>query len=75
VANDLFQLERSPVPRLALRVSEAAAALGISRRLLQSLVQEGRVPHVRLGRRVVFPVTVLQAWLDSNITSNMEVRA
>lgn len=71
MANALFQIERAPVPRLAMGVSEAAAALGISRRLLQLLVHEGRVPHVRLGRRVVFPVTALQAWLDSNTTSYM----
>ncbi len=54
-------------PKLALSVREAAEALGISERLLRSLTQQGKVPHVRLGpseqSRLVYPVEVLQEWL------------
>lgn len=50
-------------PPLALRTREAADALGISERTLQSLVANSEVPHVRLGRAVLFPVRELQDWL------------
>ena len=41
--------------RLALRPREAALALGIGARLLWSLTNRGEVPHVRLGRAVIYP--------------------
>lgn len=49
--------------RLALRPRDAARALGISPRLLWTLTQAGRVPCVRLGRAVIYPVDGLSAWL------------
>ena len=47
--------------RLALRLPEAAAVLGVSDRTLRSLVPE--LPHIRRGRVLLFPVESLQAWL------------
>ena len=49
--------------RLALRPREAAKALGIGTRLLWSLTSQGRIPHVRLGKRVVYPVGVLEEYV------------
>lgn len=54
-------------PRLALRASQAAKALGISPRLLATLVAEKRVPHVRINSVLLFPVRELQDWLTSQI--------
>lgn len=47
--------------RLALSVSEAAAAVGVSERHLRSLLRE--IPHTPLGGRVVIPVDLLREWL------------
>ena len=52
---------------LALRTREAAKALGISPRLLATLVAEKRVPHVRVNKALIFPVRELQEWLTSQI--------
>jgi excisionase family DNA binding protein len=49
--------------RLAYRPKEAAAALGISPRKLWELTNIGAVPHVRLGRAIVYPVSLLEKWL------------
>lgn len=49
---------------LALRAKEAARLLGISERGLWTLTNRGVVPHVRLGRRIVYPVHLLKRWLD-----------
>ena len=50
-------------PQLALRPREAAAALGISERLLWSMTNRGEVPHMRIGRAVVYPIEVLREWM------------
>lgn len=41
--------------RLAVSVDEAARLLGISRDLAYDLVRRGKLPSVRLGRRIVVP--------------------
>ena len=56
------------VPRLALRPKEAAAALGIGRRLLWTLTNCGEIPHARLGRAVVYPADLLRAYLVRKAT-------
>ena len=47
--------------RLALSVGEAAASLGVSERLMRTLLPD--IPHCRLGNRVVIPVSMLDEWL------------
>lgn len=56
--------DANPTPRLALRPKEACAALSIGPRLLWSLTNQNLVPHVRLGRAVVYPVDDLRRWLS-----------
>lgn len=53
--------------RLALRPKEAAAALGISERMLWTMTKANEVPHVRFGRAVVYPVAKLETWLAEKI--------
>jgi hypothetical protein len=50
-------------PRLALRPKEAAAALGIGERLLWLATNRGEVPHVRLGKAILYPIDGLRRWL------------
>ncbi len=47
--------------RLALSVSEAAKALGVSERLMRTVLPE--IPHCHIGNRVVIPVPLLTEWL------------
>ena len=51
------------VLHLALRPREAAQALSIGERLLWSKTNAGEIPHVRIGRAVVYPVDLLRDWL------------
>ena len=53
----------SDPPRLALRPKEAARALGIGTRLLWSLTNQNAIPHLRLGKAIVYPVDSLRTWL------------
>jgi hypothetical protein len=47
--------------RLALSVAEAAASLGVSERLMRTVLPE--IPHCHVGNRVVIPVSLLAEWL------------
>jgi excisionase family DNA binding protein len=58
-----LQQRVADVPRLALRIPEAAKALGISERKLSELTQAGEVPHVRVAGMVLFPVDRMRDWL------------
>ena len=48
---------------LLLSVAEAAKCLAISKNLCYDLLREGRLPHVRLGRRLLVPRLGLEQWL------------
>jgi excisionase family DNA binding protein len=52
-----------PMPRLALRVRDAAKALGISERTLYTWTGLHDIPHVRVGTVVLYPVDSLRDWL------------
>ena len=59
----------SPIPRIALNVTDAAAALGISREKLHELRRAGEIPCVVLGRETyLFDPADLAAWRDRNKT-------
>jgi excisionase family DNA binding protein len=58
------QLPSLPPGRLALRVPEAAAAIGVSRASMYQVVARGEVRAVRIGRRILIPVVELQRLLE-----------
>jgi len=51
-------------PCLAMRLREAAKAPGISERLLWEWTDKKDVPHVRLGKAILYSVDVLRDWLQ-----------
>jgi len=56
---------QSPIPRLSLRVEEAAAALGVSDDFYRDHVAAD-LRVVRRGRLRLVAITELQRWLDEN---------
>ncbi len=49
--------------RLAVNRRDAAKLLGISERLLWTWTKLNRIPHARIGARVLYPLDLLRAWL------------
>ncbi|XHC25110.1 helix-turn-helix domain-containing protein [Phycisphaerales bacterium ac7] len=49
---------------------EAAKLLGISLRSLDALVASRRIPHQRIGARVVFPLEALRRWSEDQANRN-----
>lgn len=58
--------EKSETLRLLLSRDEAAKALNVSVRMLDTLTEPaGALKPVRIGRRVLFSPAELQRWIDS----------
>lgn len=63
--NDIDPPTDPTLPRL-LTYSQLAEITGLSKGTLYSMVANGEVPHVRLGKRFVrFTEEAVQAWLAS----------
>lgn len=63
------------LPPIAVRRKEAARLLGISERLLTTLTQSGRVPHLRLGKAVLYPVNAVLAWAEREAEKTVRRRS
>ena len=61
-----------PIPRVTLRLAEAAKSLGISERALWSLTKSGDIPHVPYGRITLYPVKGLFEWAEIKSRSGDE---
>lgn len=64
----------SPIPRLSLRVEEAAAALGVSDDFYREHIA-GDLRIVRRGKLRLVAVTEPQRWLEDNAEHLLEGRA
>lgn len=58
--------------KLALSVTEAAEALGISRRSLYNLMKADGFPVLELGGRRVIPVDLLQQWMHKRVEGRQQ---
>jgi excisionase family DNA binding protein len=47
------------IPRALISVSEAARVIGVSRSFAYELVASGHLTSVRLGRRVLVPISAI----------------
>ena len=57
-------VEQPIIPKFAYTLEEAAEALNIGRTLSYAMAADGRLRVVRLGRKILVPVTEIQAFLD-----------
>ncbi len=55
------ETEKAP---LALRPREMAKSLGVSERWLWEQTHRGDIPHVRVGRALLYPVDAVRDWLN-----------
>ena len=61
--SSFFRQEQPVIAPLALRPREAAAALGLRVSTLARLTRAGKLPCVKLGRSVLYPVAMLEEFL------------
>ena len=53
--------------RLCMTVPEAAEMLGISRNHAYELARQGKLPVIRLGKRLIIPRIGFEKWLEENL--------
>ncbi len=58
---------------LLVSAANAAGLLSISPRTLWTLTNDGIVPHVRIGRRVMYSRTALRKWIHARMTGGNSV--
>ncbi len=52
--------------KLCLSAAEVSEMTGISLSSIRKLTRSGEVPHIKVGRRVLYPVAALEEWLNNN---------
>ena len=52
--------------RLAYRVTEAAAMVGVSRSKMYELIAAGAIPTIRIGTAVRVPAEALRDWIATH---------
>lgn len=50
---------------LAMRPREAAKAIGVSERTLWTWTHNNEIPHIRMGKAILYPINGLRKWLES----------
>ena len=53
--------------RIALNVTEAAAALGVSRPVLYQLMHREDFPVFKIGKRTIIPKNALEKWANDQV--------
>lgn len=56
--------------KLCLSAAEVSERTGISISLVRKLTRNGKIPHIKVGRRILYPVAALEDWLSLNTTSH-----
>jgi len=54
-----------------LGLKEAANLIGVSKRTMQRLQQEGEIPFSRIGRKIIFRLSQLEAYLKRKEAENV----
>lgn len=57
-----------------LNLKEAAHKLGVSSEMLRRLVAEGGVPHLRIGKRIIFNAMALEQWVREEAWRSVKSR-
>lgn len=56
--------------RKTISVDEAYPQSGLSRNTFYAGVNNGEIPSIRVGKRILIPNSAFQAWLDGNWPPN-----
>lgn len=58
--------------RLCLSAAEVSEQTGISISLVRKLTRSGEIPHIRVGRRILYPAEALAEWLTQKTVGGLD---
>jgi excisionase family DNA binding protein len=69
--NTSHQQSSSPISSetLLIDVDAVARLLNVSSRTVWTLTSTGQLPHLRIGRRVLYSVASIRAWTEAKLTA------
>ena len=53
-------------PLICYSAPEVAKVTGLSLSLVRKSTRNGKIPHLKVGRRIIYPVTAIHEWLLTN---------
>lgn len=57
--------------KLCLNAVEVSEMTGLSLSMIRKLTHCGEIPHIKIGRRILYPVEVINEWLTESIIGNV----
>lgn len=61
-----------PIKRSTMTALEVAEYLGVSRDMIYIMAREKRIPHFRIGSRILFKRDVIDHWTESQMIEDVE---
>jgi len=61
-------MQKQDMEPLVLTVEQARKLLGLSRGLMYQAINNGQIPSLRIGRRILIPCAALDRLLEGNET-------
>ncbi|SEH48515.1 DNA binding domain-containing protein, excisionase family [Ruminococcus flavefaciens] len=56
---------------LCLSAVEVSLKTGLSLSFVRKLTRYGKIPHIRVGRRILYPSNALDDWLTQNTSGSL----
>ncbi|WHY98830.1 helix-turn-helix domain-containing protein [Peribacillus simplex] len=60
--------------RQTITVKEAADYIGVSKDTIYNLARHQQIPHVRVGKRILFRSEVLNDWMNQQETESVRTK-
>lgn len=64
------EIESAANSPLLLSMAQAARAINVCERTVWTLVNDGELPHIRVGRRVLISWSAIERWIASKESSD-----
>ena len=61
------------VEPVSVRIDQAAEMMGTSEDNLRKWIRKAGFPYIRVGRRIIVPVSQMRRWADENIGKTIDV--
>ncbi|PWJ12264.1 helix-turn-helix domain-containing protein [Ruminococcus flavefaciens] len=58
--------------KLCMSAHELSLQTGLSLSFIRKLTREEKIPYLRVGRRVLYPVSSVEEWLSKNMDAESD---